>query len=37
MTLFTLNFVVNGFDYDLSVDTGSSDFFIKGEGMAGAP
>lgn len=31
--LFTLTLIVNGFTYNLSVDTGSSDLFIKGEDM----
>lgn len=36
-TLFTLNLTVNDLRYELSIDTGSADFFIKGENMTGAP
>ena len=35
--IFTLTLNVNGFDYNLSIDTGSSDLFIKGEDLAGNP
>lgn len=37
LTLFTLNLTVNDLPYQLSIDTGSSDFFIKGENMTGDP
>lgn len=36
-TIFTLSINFNGFDYNLSVDTGSSDLFIKGEELEGNP
>jgi hypothetical protein len=36
-TSFTLNLTVNDFPYELTIDTGSSDFFIKGEEMIGQP
>ena len=36
-SIFTLHIVVNGFHYHLSIDTGSSDFFIKGENITGEP
>lgn len=36
-TIFTLHLNINGFDYDLSVDTGSADLFVKGHGMLGNP
>lgn len=35
--IFTLAFTIEGFAYDLAIDTGSSDLFIKGENMAGNP
>lgn len=35
--IFTLNLTFDGLLYELSVDTGSSDIFIKGAGMEGAP
>jgi hypothetical protein len=28
---------IGNYDYDLSIDTGSSDIFIKGESSAGLP
>ena len=34
---FTLQLVVNGLKYQLSMDTGSSDIFIKGENTTGEP
>lgn len=36
-TIFTLPLVVEGLTYGLSIDTGSSDLFIKGFGMEGNP
>jgi hypothetical protein len=35
--IFTISLNVNGFYYNLSIDTGSSDFFIKGEDLGGNP
>lgn len=35
--MFTLSLIVSNIVYDLTVDTGSSDFFIKGEKMVGLP
>jgi hypothetical protein len=34
---FTLNIIVNGLPYEPTMDTGSSDFFIKGVGTRGEP
>jgi hypothetical protein len=34
---FTLPITVAGFKYDLNVDTGSSDIFIKGQNTPGNP
>jgi hypothetical protein len=34
---FTLHLTVGGFSYNLNIDTGSSDLFIKGEEAIGSP
>jgi len=34
---FTLHLIVAGLEYNVNIDTGSSDFFIKGEQSAGVP
>jgi hypothetical protein len=34
---FTLNLKVAGLPYKLSMDTGSADFFVKGETAPGLP
>jgi hypothetical protein len=35
--IFTLTVTIEGLTYDLTVDTGSSDLFAKGENMTGNP
>lgn len=35
--VFTISLLAGGKAYDMTVDTGSSDFFIKGETMTGIP
>jgi hypothetical protein len=34
---FTLHLTIAGIPYNLNIDTGSSDLFIKGENSAGSP
>ena len=34
---FTLPLIIEGYRYDLNIDTGSSDIFIKGAGTKGSP
>jgi hypothetical protein len=34
---FTLHLTIGGIPYNLNVDTGSSDLFIKGENSPGSP
>ena len=34
---FTLPLIIEGLHYNINVDTGSSDIFIKGAGTQGAP
>jgi len=34
---FTLPLIIEGYQYDLNIDTGSSDIFIKGAGTKGNP
>jgi hypothetical protein len=35
--VFTLGLTIEGLTYDLTIDTGSSDLFAKGENMIGNP
>jgi hypothetical protein len=34
---FTIDLIISGLPYQLNIDTGSSDIFIKGENSPGVP